>query len=356
MSLFNNLLSLHSKKPTEDFFTEIISYFFNKNKPILMHWLKVNNVIKKQNTGNELHISTQISYEALENHSRGSRPDILIEITFESGKEIFFIESKVGSSENEGQLKNYADILASFKDVNKAHLIYITRDYEPKNDLEIIDSKNRSRIIFHQLRWHNLYLFLFKEYINTPLTQEILTFMKEKNMHQNNMFSPLDLLAISNFKRVLGIMDETLKNEVKDKFTSIFNSCSQDSSSLTQYKKHNRYIIYKSGYFWCGVGYFNIDQGSIDELPDIGIIVEVSPKFNQRSEVIRAMTEICKNRSETWTSSNLGNSEAWSNITRTKSMQQILSEPDHALAIKNYFVECLEEVELLKEEYNHLSW
>ena len=59
MSLFTNLLNLHSiSKPREDFFTEIVAYFLSLNNDILLGWLKHHSIISDDNYSS-IKISTQ---------------------------------------------------------------------------------------------------------------------------------------------------------------------------------------------------------------------------------------------------------------------------------------------------------
>lgn len=68
MSLFKTLLNLHSaNKPVEDFFTEIVAYFFSLNKDILIAWLKYNSIITDDSYTN-IKISTQQKYKRLPHH------------------------------------------------------------------------------------------------------------------------------------------------------------------------------------------------------------------------------------------------------------------------------------------------
>lgn len=351
MSLFNTLLNLHSHRPTEDFFTEIVAYFFRTNKELFIDWFNRELATNYSASDAEIYISTQITYEGLDNHNRDSRPDISIEITTKSEKDIIFIESKIGSTEGDNQLQNYADILSSIPDIKKRYLIYITKDYEPKNQESIIRDH---AVIFHQTRWYKFFIFLNNKYKNISLSPEILNFMKGQGMTNHNKFTSLDLLALSGFKRVISIMDETLKGNIKDQFIKTLGSCSQDSSSLTQYKHHNRYIISKNGDFWCGLGYFKTSDPN--EPFDFGVIIEVSPKYSRRPEIIKMMSEVCSQEPEIWKPHALGNSNAWSSISSKKNLQDILSDSDHILAIETFFLECLTRVGDLKNKYSSLDW
>ncbi|MHC5744789.1 MAG: PD-(D/E)XK nuclease family protein [Nostoc sp.] len=136
MSLFTNLLNLHSgNKPREDFFTEIVAYFLSLNKDILIDWLKHHSIISDDNYSS-IKISTQQEHQALAIHTEDSRLDIVIELSTGLNTDVIFIESKIGSTEGWRQLEKYAEILSNLPNVRHRILIYITRDYDPKEEIK----------------------------------------------------------------------------------------------------------------------------------------------------------------------------------------------------------------------------
>lgn len=123
MSLFTNLLNLHSvNKPREDFFTEIVAYFLSLNKDILIDWLKHHSIISDDNYSS-IKISTQQEHQALASHPEDSRLDIVIELSIGLNTDVIFIESKIGSTEGWRQLEKYADILSNLPNVRHRILI-----------------------------------------------------------------------------------------------------------------------------------------------------------------------------------------------------------------------------------------
>ena len=56
-----------------------------------------------------------------------------------------------------------------------------------------------------------------------------------------------------------------------------------------------------------------------------------------------------------WQGFNLDNPEGWASIHVTKNMQAFLSAEDHVSAIQNFFLECLDQVEILKESSPNLQ-
>ncbi|BAY29844.1 hypothetical protein NIES2107_16880 [Nostoc carneum NIES-2107] len=366
MSLFKNLLNLHSAtKPLEDFFTEIVAYFFSLNKDILIAWLKQNSIITDENYTN-IKISTQQEYKRLQNHTQDSRPDIVVELSNSLDTHIIFIESKIGSVEAEDQLKRYAEILDSLqiKTLTQRSLIYITRDYDKKDSADILHSSDTKsfnvplNVKFHQLRWYQFYSFL-KNCITDTLVKEILMFMEVNRMAHTNQLSSLDILTMINFNKTLNFMESTLRDEVSDKFEKVFGSVPKGSASLTQYADKSRYIIYKhfsSWNFWCGLGYFELNPDSLSKYPYLGICLEVSPTYVKRPEIIEAMKKIVDENSAEWTPRNLNLTKDWSSIFYRKSLQEFLSEENHVSFIKNYFCESIEALEAVKQNYKALPW
>jgi PD-(D/E)XK nuclease superfamily len=363
MSLFRKLLNLHSaSQPLEDFFTEIVAYFFSTNKDILIAWLKHNSIITDESYTN-IKISTQQEYKRLPNHKQDSRPDLVVELSNGIDTDIIFIESKIGSKEGEGQLKRYAEILDRLPNFSCRNLIYITRDYEPKNYVEILHSSAPEfnvplNVKFHQLRWYEFYSCLNKRIIDA-LGQEILMFMEVNRMAHTNQLSSLDILTMINFNKTLNFMESTLSDEISDKFKQAFGGVTKGAASLTQYEARSRYIIYRhfSGWnFWCGLGYFELNPDSLTKYPYLGIRLEVSPTFLKRPGIIVDMEKIVNEPSTKWTSCNLNLTKDWSSIFYGKSLQEFLSEENHVGLIKEYFCESIKALEEVQKNYPHLPW
>ncbi|MBD2473240.1 PD-(D/E)XK nuclease family protein [Nostoc sp. FACHB-145] len=125
MSLFTKLLNLHSaNKPLEDFFTEIVAYFFTINQDLLITWLK-HNLIISDDSYYSITITTQKEHQGLESHTAHSRFDILIELSNGVNTDVIVIESKIGSTDGNNALKRYVEILSSLPNVNQRILIYM---------------------------------------------------------------------------------------------------------------------------------------------------------------------------------------------------------------------------------------
>jgi hypothetical protein len=215
MSLFNRLLKLKSDDihRLEDFFTEIVAHFLESNPDALKSWLKFSG-ITDDNNWTHTSLVTQKTYQhpdkGEEKYSdKEKRPDIVVELSNENANGIIFLESKVGSQEGHNQLKDYAKVLESLTGYQQKHLVYITRDFEPKDVEKVLKDIRKGEVYFTQLRWHHFYQFLCTLPEST-LTREIQLFMQEHGMAQSNQFSAIDVLALTNFSASLKLMEQVM--------------------------------------------------------------------------------------------------------------------------------------------------
>lgn len=355
MGLFGRLLKLHSGAvPREDFFTEVVAHLFEAEPETCLAWIDQAGLLsQKERLG--VRISTQHSLDALEHHATGSRPDMLIQAYDEEGIDAVLVESKIGSREGLDQLRRYAELLVGLPDAREKTLVYITRDYDPKGEEEILEGLD-GRIRFAQLRWHDFYHFL-RTQPETTLTVETLSFMEEHTMAQSSKFTPVDVLAISNLPKALAMMDETMQGEVSEKLQSVIGDSSKvRANTLLALKEHNRYMVYATlqGWsFWCGLIY-HLQPEHIADYPWISLHLEVSSNAPARNEIVEAMQEIEKR--EEWYGYNLSIPKVWAGVKRERSLQDFLSSEDHVTEIKRFFLESLEELREIKEQYPHLPW
>lgn len=356
MSLFTKLLNLHSgSKPREDFFTEIVAYFLSLNNDILLDWLKHHLIISDDNYSS-INISTQQEHQALAEHTEDSRLDIVVELSTGLTTDVIFIESKIGAKDGNNALRKYADILSNLPNIRHRILIYITRDYDPKEEIKTYCLELSPKVNFFQLRWYQFYSVV-KERASDILAQEILTFMRNNEMSHTNQFSSVDLLTMVNFNKTLQLMQSTISEEVRKEFKESFVDISKyEVDSLYQWKSKNRYIIsanlsIRRGDLWCGLGYFNLNPDSFTEYPYLGIFLEVSPSFIKRPEIIKLMKKVINDKPNLWTPANLTTLPAWSAIFYRKSLQELLSEKDQFSAIKLFFQESIKELKTVQNEY-----
>jgi hypothetical protein len=300
------------------------------------------------------YISTQRVVEPLDGHCSASRPDIVIELVDTSGCDIIFIESKVGSKEGYEQLKRYAEILHVLPNFRHKFLLYITRDFDPKEEAVIFQKIPESTVQFKQLRWHQFHRFLQSQ-ADTMLVQEMTVFMNEYNMAHNNQFSSIDVIALANFTKSLKLMEEAMWGEVSQQFKQVLGAVRNPATALRNLRWQGRYLmsVDMPGRWWCGLG-FILKTSNLTDYPKVRLMLEVDPRSQSRTEIIKAMKEICQQGD--WEPHNLNDSKAWSGIIREKSLQDFLAEEDHIVAIKEFFMQSLDELNTIKEQYPNLPW
>jgi hypothetical protein len=360
MSLFSRLLNLNTGNiPLEDFFTELVAYLFSTNKGILYAWLKELNLFDA-NAYLDAHISTQREFEPVDGQIRSGISniiDIVIELADENSCDIIFIESKVGSKAMFGQLEDYAKVLNSPLNYRHKYLLYITRDYDPKVEKDIFEGITDCDVQFKQLRWHQFYLFL-RSQPDTMLVQEIILFMSKYNMAHNNQFSSIDIIALANFPTALKLMQETMLHKVLTKFEKVLGRPRNRASALTQVDYNGQYImVVDMPNNWWGMLGFVLKTDSLTDYPRVRLGIQVHPSSPRREEIIAAMKKVCKQEKwKSWEGHGLNDSRAWSSIIREKSLQDFLSQPDHIIAIEEFFLEALGELKDIRNQYPDLPW
>ena len=303
-------------------------------------------------TSAELLVQTQEDLPALDTHDTGSRPDIAIRLSDGNRSEIIFIESKVGSKEGDRQISRYIEHLKRRIERSKA-LIYITREYEPKEQVGDVGVR------FVQTRWSRFYRF-FK---NSPhkdgdISSELLRFMEEHGMAQSNRFTAVDLLAITNFPHAQKLMDATMWESVAKKFEKICGKISYKESAFTQLRNFRRYTMFTSfsqGQFDVVLGYW-FDELQPTDSPWAGVTFHVGPKAAQRSEIISAIREFSASKQGAWETADLSNEREWATMFRGKELQEFLCGDDHVNTITRFFEGVLDDVAAFKSSYPCLPW
>jgi hypothetical protein len=358
MSLFGNLFRLHSDehRRLEDFHSEIVAHVLASDSELTLRWLQELGVTELHGA-DEIAVSTQQAFESIEGlHTTGSKPDVTIRVRKGSRVEVVFIESKVGSEESQGQLSKYMDQLRALPGVDRRSLVFVTRDYEPK---ELLLDKT---VEFFPTRWSDFYHFLRTLESPSDTILELLKFMKENNMSQSNRFTPIELLALTNHHRARSLMDATMWENVVKKFEKVCGATSSATKAMTQLRKHNRYVMiagHGDGYqIECFLGYMFPDEQPSDS-PEVGICILVNPKAVERPAISRGMlefTEATKGAMREWYHWELGNDRTWAGIGCTKNLEDFLAKEDHVAAISNWFEELLDDAAAFRSKYPKLPW
>ena len=345
--IFKKLFKLQlnsNNDPTEDYLTEIFCHCLKENSEILKDFLEYFNIYNLENEESFGVFSTQYILESLESHHSGSRPDMVL--IYENSS--VFFENKISSLEGYEQLKRYAEHLDRLE-TDKKCLVYITKNHESKTKSKIFE-KCKTNIEFVHIRWYQIFNFL-KKYNQNPIVLELLKFLKEIKLSMNNQFTPSDLIALSNFSNVQKLMNETMFGDVKKEFKKISGSVSQDSSIMTELRKHDRYIYTSDQNYkvWTGLGYW-MNSNNEKEYPEIGIVIEVAPRSEKRKEIITAFKAISINF-EYWESYSLNNDNAWSGVFIRKSLQTFLASQNQIGDIQEFFKVSLNDLKNIFNQY-----
>jgi hypothetical protein len=151
-------------------------------------------------------------------------------------------------------------------------------------------------------------------------------------------------------------MNATLGGKVRTEFEKVLASPKKSSmdkwKGLTELEQYMIMISFE-GNWWCGLGY-RLRVDNVADYPRVGIRLRVSPNSNNRQEIIEAMQQICTRSG--WQGLELGDTTAWSGVARECSLKEFLVHEDQVAAIEGYFLELLEELAEIKQEFSQLPW
>ena len=346
MSLFGELRQLlrKDKFELEDFHTEIVAQVLRNSPELTMEWLRSIGAANRHMT-KVISVETQARFAALEENEPGSRVDMVIRLSGNSLREIIFVESKVDSTENPGQLPKYAKVIEKQEGYDCSEIIYITRAFElPRADVIMA-------------RWFQFYQHLTAHVDSDGLAQQLKLFMEENKMAVRNQFTAIDSLALSNFVGATALMDETLWTEVSTKFEKILGKVSSQANAFSQLRRFNRYIMYvEIGPNWdfeCLLGYW-LPNADPAKPPSLGVELGVNPKSRISNDVIAGFRSFAK-KITGWNDKDLDDAE-WPSIWKRTSLSAFMGEDDHLKAIRDYFLSLLDEVAQFRSANPKLPW
>ena len=342
------LLSSRDQNQQEDYLTEIFAEVLAK-AGILHEWL-TNLTDIKVGQLNMREVTTQKTYAKQEDHVTDSRPDMIIRFSDGRNSHILFIENKLGTGEGDQQLKRYADHLRGYElDGCKTHLIYITKQHDSKQKKDIISSG--SNTTFHQIRWFQIYNWLKNH--RSELVNLLLDYMEEMQLNDSRRFVPQDIYAIQHMERLIRMMDACLDGRVEETVTNLFNRSTGWTNRFAELKESYRYMKQndQGNLTVINFGFYITDE----DYPSVCIMFEVNPKCPKRAELITAMKEFIENN-DGWSSEDLDDNTAWSNIYSEKSLLEFLTTEDHIEAIQTFFIARLKELFVLKQQHPEFDW
>lgn len=380
MSLLSRLLRFQGGTVRlEDFFTEVFAHLLSTYPELCLAWLNQSGVLPIDEEYGRINVTAQRAFDALEAHGRSSRPDVIIELSEGNSAEavddqrsgevacpptdVVFVESKVGSREGQDQLKRYAEHLSAIPDVRHRRLVYVTRDYDPKDADEIVGGLRGpgTPVEFMPLRWHGFYRTL-DDYRSTSLPgsdliQEVLLFMQQNGMSQTNRLGAADVVALSGMTRMLAFMRETLSGEVETRLREVSGTrLARRNETLKQLAEQDRYFLQAimGREFWCGAG-FNLWQEEPDDYPWLSVLLEVGPQQPGRGDIIEAMRSFAAECSKC-EPYELDNPSEWAGLEWAIDLREVLTANDHIAAARTHFLKSLEDVARMRGLYPDLPW
>ena len=192
----------------EDYLTEIIAEIFEDKEMLVKFFNEFAKITLKDPS--EIQVTTQRTFLKLQGHETDSRPDLVVQFRDKEKSFIAFFENKIEAYEGENQLKRYAEHLKRYgeKDFG-TFLFYITRYHDPKEEDGII-----------QIRWSMIYNWLDNN--RNQFISKVIEFMEEIQLNDTRRFSPQDIYAIQQMRRLQRMMDECLDGTVDEKMTQLF--------------------------------------------------------------------------------------------------------------------------------------
>lgn len=367
-SLLGRLVRLFpGSVPLEDLFTEAVARLFERRPELCVAWLEGAGLLSPppaERSGDRyVRVASQKPFVPLRHHDTASRPDLIVEVRRSFGDvaenggpvaHVVMVESKIGASEGQNQLRRYAEHLGRMESFGDKTLVYVTRAYDPKDPREILAGLGDD-VRFEQLRWHGFYRFL-QDAEKDALVEEVMLFMEEQGMARDYRFSAGDLVALSGMPRAFEIMDETLDGEVRAELESFAGGKSR-RESLGNIRRLWRYVALAQLHgndLFCFAGY-HMDT---DEYPWLAVDLQAQPGAVGREVSVAAMRKIAL--LEDWEAYNLDDSKDWAGVYRGTNLANLLHEEDHIAAAKRFLIESIrqlgEELAAFKKEHPDLPW
>ncbi|WP_226678276.1 PD-(D/E)XK nuclease family protein [Mesobacillus jeotgali] len=350
MSAFERLFYLlknSTTTPWEDYLTEVVAPVFQKKEILISFLYKCTGV--KLNDVSGIKVNTQKTYTQLPGHSTDSRPDLIISFQHNKKRHHIFIENKLGSGEGMQQLQRYFDHLQEHqKKGYSTYLIYVTKHYDPKEKAAF----SHKGTIFCQLQWYQIYQLL-RAFEDDLYVKEVTTYMEEINLNESRRFTPTDITALQNLKRLQSMLDQTLDGKHKESFEGFFGKSMQWLNRANQLRSDNRYVLYNDQSDWkfIGSGFWFTDE----EYPTLTVFLEVHPNCNHKEELIKAIRNFQTIHPD-WEFDEPSDEKDWMLLYHDISLLNLLSSVDHIDNIQEHLINKMRILFDLKENNSELGW
>ena len=354
MNLFQTLYAYRRGNSLENYFTLIVSHLLDAYPDLLREW--INQVVPPAGGDCERFTAYEVSPQR---YLCGSYADIVIELSKGTRREVLLIESKVDAGEDEGQLPKYAGLLVSeFPRAQQRTLVYITRDYDPKDKQEVLKGVE-DKVGFIQLRWFNFYDFLvaYQETLpSNPLFQETIRFMDEKLLGHIRSLTPAEYGAMPHVLSLIQTMKTTLSEEVKEKFVGITGEKRAQPDLAPDW---GNFMLCTNDHepYWLGLGF---ELGGEDGCPRVFAYFCSLPSSSRPKWLLVAQRLIEKGG---WEASEWDGvkpetvePESWAGAYYPKNLADFLTEPESVAQIKKFFLDRLSEIAEVKRAHPRLAW
>lgn len=316
----------------EDFFTEAFCHVLSQDTNLLRAFCGEFAELRLDEDV-EIELTTQDHHAKRPEEDKSSRPDAVIRSC--DGRMEIWLESKIGSREGDNQLDRYLAVLDTKGDI-LTKLIFLTRDYEPK---DIQDAR------FTQRRWYEVFQFLSAWEPTNAWVSDVMDFMKEHGMSTNPSFTPAGIAHFQNIVEVFQTMDEIL-NLVTPAFKDLFpgeKKVTTDNKLNMLMGPNRRYTIYWAGDWWDVNLGFRSDTKA-DQTPDeyFSLYMSVSANLKKNPEIAEALKAQAV---EGW---NLQVRHGWVERDRAKSIREVLSSDTHRDACVEWFKEGIVQIASMK--------
>lgn len=346
-SIYTGLLNLGQ----EDFLTELFIRTLERsrtNSNILCQAFL--NKLTGINGLNIVDIQSQVTHG-------NRRIDIEIRATDASGEErLIFIENKVGSTEGDRQLPDYAQILSNLvlkQKISRGHIIYLTVYYEPKERQVVLAGTDK--VDFFQCRWGDIYNVLVdtlpKVHIEDRiLLQEFTSYLKENGMSKQTTFSPIDLVGLTRMPALVSILEDCLRDEVWERYCNYVgeNKPMTGVNWVSSLRSYNSFKYYSSDEFWVSIG-FNLKE----EYSEASIWIGASSRHPRCNEVFQATKKYADASNDVWKYIEVDNRKG---MAANQSLKTFLTEDNHVDVIRKWFIKKMDDLDEFRKEYPNLPW
>lgn len=361
-SLFSRLLDLQTSQPgrvpLEDYFTEMVAFLFESSPAILFGWLgSLGWVFPDELPAAE--VSTQARYAALAEQLQGSRPDLRIELLAGERRDLIFIESKIGATEGAGQLQRYAELLAAESGAGERWLIFLTRNWEPKDQAAILRSQRVASVHFVQQRWHAFYNFL-RSQPEDLFTAQVARFMEENGMGNPVQFSAADLQALGNLQHPFALMLAVLDQEMQRSYHAAVGERGKLSPVELLTEVWARFALEGEivpGALNLRLGFDGLAIGE----PRLFVMFQVkplkgyAPHFGLRAEMIQLLRSILNERPG-WFGWDLDDPKAYAGIQKNQALSELLAAGEVVEVCRAVLVAYLDEVGEIRRAHPEINW